>query len=161
MSMICSKQFCINLLVERNIFIMKLSIARVENRGGKDIKEFVNYLLCSVLSLFLDIGTFVVSIRFFGFFWVYAAAIGFLVGSTVAYLGSIFWVFQSRQMANHQGTEFFFFIAIGVCGLALCEFLLWLGITVMGYSPEETRIFASIVTFFFNFLVRKIALFRG
>lgn len=140
---------------------MKLNIIGIENRSEKDIKEFFNYFICSILSLFLDIGTFVVSIRFFGISWVYAAAIGFLVGSTVAYLGSIFWVFQSRQMANHQGTEFFFFVAIGVCGLALCELLLWLGVSIMGYSPEATRVFASVVTFFFNFLVRKVALFRG
>lgn len=143
------------------MFTMKLNINDIRNGADKDLREFFNYLLCSILSLSLDIGTFIVLLRVFEVFWVYSAAIGFLVGSTFAYLGSIFWVFRSRRMARHQGTEFFFFIAIGVCGLALCEFLLWLGVTVMGYSPEATRVFASAVTFFFNFLVRKIALFRG
>lgn len=140
---------------------MSSSAYSIENEVEKDTKEFLRYFVCSVFSLGLDIGAFSICIRFLGIFWVYAACIGFLLGSTVAYLGSIFWVFQSRRMAPHQGTEFFVFVAIGVCGLALCEFLLWLGITVMGYSPELTRAFASVVTFLFNFLVRKIALFRG
>lgn len=138
-----------------------MDIRNIENEIEKDNKEFLRYFLCSLLSLVLDIGTFSVSIRFLGIHWVYAACIGFFVGSFVAYLGSIFWVFRSRRMAAHQNTEFFLFVAIGVCGLALCEFLLWLGITVMGFSPEPSRAFASVVTFLFNFMVRKIALFRG
>lgn len=140
---------------------MNAIAGNIKAEAEKDTKEFLRYFVCSVLSLVLDIGAFSISIRFFGISWVYAACIGFLIGSTVAYLGSIFWVFQSRRMAPHQGMEFFLFVAIGVCGLALCEFLLWLGITVMGYSPELTRAFASVATFLFNFLVRKIALFRG
>lgn len=132
-----------------------------ENEIKKDSKEFIRYFLCSLVSLILDLGTFSILIRVFGIHWFYAACIGFLLGSSFAYVGSIFWVFQSRRMADDQAREFFFFVSIGVCGLILCECLLWLGITVLQFSPELTRAVASVVTFLFNFLVRKIALFRG
>ncbi|MFT8589222.1 MAG: GtrA family protein [Acetobacter orientalis] len=140
---------------------METGICIDEKEIKRDTKEFLRYFICSVLSLILDIGAFSASIRFLDVHWMYAACIGFIIGSTVSYLGSIYWVFQSRKMATHQNTEFFLFVTIGVCGLILCEFLLWLGITVMGFAPEVTRAFASVITFFFNFMVRKIALFRG
>lgn len=127
----------------------------------KDSKEFIRYFLCSLFSLMLDLGAFSLLIRVFGVHWFYAACIGFMLGSSFSYIGSIFWVFQSRRMANDQAREFFLFVSIGVCGLLLCECLLWLGITVLKFSPELTRAVASVVTFLFNFLVRKIALFRG
>lgn len=126
----------------------------------KERNEFLRYFVCSLFALILDIGTFSISIRFLGLHWVYAVCIGFLVGSIVSYLGSIFWVFHSRDMATHQGTEFSLFIIIGICGLGLCEFLVWVGMKVLGLPAELTRFFASIVTFFFNFVIRKIVLFR-
>ncbi|MFT8418370.1 MAG: GtrA family protein [Acetobacter sp.] len=140
---------------------MSLKEESAGNKIKKETEEFLRYFLCSVISLLLDIGIFSISIRVWGIHWVYAACIGFFVGSIFAYLGSIFWVFQARRMVAHKNEEFFIFVAIGVCGLALCEFMLWLGITVLGFAPEPSRAFASVVTFLFNFMVRKIALFRG
>ncbi|MBV1830689.1 GtrA family protein [Komagataeibacter sp. AV436] len=126
---------------------------------SRDIGEFIRYFLCSVFSLGIDIGSFSFAIHFLGIHWAYAAGLGFILGSITAYLGSIFWVFKSRRMKTHQNKEFFLFLIIGICGLLLCELTLWVGINLEGFQPEITRVFASILTFIFNFVVRKIILF--
>lgn len=123
-------------------------------------KEFFRYFLVSVLALMLDVGVFSVSLRLFHLPWVWAAVLGFVAGAILAWMLSIRMVFRHRTLRRSPMVELVWFILIGVMGLGVTEVVLWLSIERLHIVAEFGRLLAAWMTFIFNFVVRKIVLFR-
>ena len=124
------------------------------------LKEAYRYFIASGIALLVDIGTFSLFLRFFEFDWFFAATTSFIFGMVTAYTISIAWVFENRAFSKNKISEFFIFLLIGLAGLAVTQGILWLGIGWFDWIPEMVKISAAGITFAFNFLVRKIFLFR-
>lgn len=124
------------------------------------LKEAYRYFIASGIALLVDIGTFSLFLRFFDFDWFFAATTSFIFGMVTAYTISIAWVFENRVFSKNKISEFFVFLLIGLAGLAVTQGILWLGIGWFDWIPEMVKISAAGITFAFNFLVRKIFLFR-
>ena len=122
-------------------------------------REFIGYFLISLLALAVDLGSFSFSLRILDFSWPLSAAIGFCAGVFLTYTLSICFVFSERKIKNNKIAEFFIFISIGIGGLLVTQFVLWLGIELMNLHPEFTKIVAAGFTFLYNFLLRKYFLF--
>ncbi len=132
---------------------LKLSLNQKINR------EFIGYFLISLLALAVDLGSFSFSLRILDFPWFISAVIGFCAGVFVTYSLSIFFVFSDRKIKNNKIAEFSIFISIGIGGLLVTQFILWLGIELLNLHPELTKMAAAGFTFLYNFLLRKYFLF--
>lgn len=121
--------------------------------------EAPSYFLASLIALAIDLGSFSALMRFAAVSWFWASACGFTMGAVVAYLLSIHWVFATRRLKNSPHTEFGIFILIGLSGICLTQFLLWIGIDLLHALPELVKLAAAGVTFMFNYIVRKTFLF--
>lgn len=127
----------------------------------KNTPEFFRYLLASFIALGVDLAFFSVGIRAIGLSWPVAAALGFFLGVCTAYFLSIRFVFLKRKFSRAPLGEFLVFFTVGVIGLGLTQLILWIGIELLKLNPEVSKLAAASVTFFFNFVVRKIALFSA
>jgi putative flippase GtrA len=78
----------------------------------------------------------------------------------VAYVLSVRFAFARRSLADSR-LEFALFAVIGVIGLMLTEFILWLLIARLGSEPHLSKLVAAGFVFLFNFTSRKFMLFRG
>lgn len=123
------------------------------------VLEFIRYFVASGGALGVDFGLFRLGLHA-GLAYPLAALIGFCAGAVVAYVASVFWVFENRSV-RRTGVEFGLFVAIGVAGLLLTEAILWLEIEQMGRPALWSKAVAAGIVFFFNFGVRKITLFRA
>jgi putative flippase GtrA len=121
--------------------------------------ELLRYFLASAGALAVDTGLFSALLQA-GMAYPVAATLGFCAGAVVAYLASVFWVFESRSVRN-AGVEFGVFVGIGVGGLLLTEALLWLFIGRLGLPPVASKLGAAGFVFLFNFVVRRATLFRS
>ena len=121
--------------------------------------ELGRYFAASLLALAIDTGTLSVSLRLLHLGLAWSASIGFVLGASVAYLLSIRWVFKARAFGNTPTLEFLSFVAIGIAGLGLTQLVLWLGVTRLGLLAEAVKLAAAVLTFLFNYLVRKSLLF--
>ncbi len=121
------------------------------------IREFVRYFIASAGALAVDAGLYHLGLQA-GLAYPLAAFIGFCAGAAVAYITSIAWVFEQRNI-RRVAVEFGLFVAIGVCGLLLTELLLWLQVERLGWPPFWSKAGAAGVVFIFNFAVRKTVLF--
>ena len=122
-------------------------------------RDLSRYFAASLLALAADVGTMSACLRLLHLGLVWSASIGFVAGAVFAYLLSIRWVFRTRAFADAPLLEFLTFVSIGVAGLGLTQFVLWLGVTELGLLPELVKLGAAGITFAFNYVVRKSLLF--
>ena len=123
--------------------------------------DLSRYFAASLLALAVDMGVLSACLRLLHLSLVWSASFGFVAGAIVAYLLSIRWVFRSRSFAIAPTLEFLTFVGIGVAGLGVTQFVLWLGATELGLLPELVKLGAAGATFIFNYLVRKSLLFAA
>jgi putative flippase GtrA len=121
--------------------------------------DLFRYFGASLLALAVDVATFSGCLRVLGLSVSWSASLGFVAGAAVAYFASIRWVFRDRAFGNAPALEFLTFVAIGVAGLGITQFVLWMGVTELGLVPELVKLGAAGVTFTFNYVMRKSLLF--
>lgn len=130
------------------------------NRHHLLTSEFFRYFAISLIALLVDLAFFSFALRWVGLPWVVAAGLGFAVGVLTAWYLSISFVFKNRTLYRKPAAEFLSFLAIGIAGLGVTEFVLFLGIEQFGVLPEISKLVAAGLTFLFNFSLRKLLLFR-
>ena len=128
------------------------------DRNDKLHVQFLRYFLVATAAFTVDFGTYTILVKVAHAHPVVAATIGFTLGIIVNYLLSIRWVFDKR--ARSAKYELMVFVIIGVIGLVLTDFIVWL-IAVEAQEDELlAKIVATAIVFFWNFGARKFILFN-
>lgn len=141
--------------------VVPLAVARpapVASLPVPSLGELLRYFLSSGLALGVDTSLYVLLMRVAGWSYASAAAAGFAAGLAVVYLLSVRWAFQTRRLTDSRA-EFALFAAIGVAGLMLTEWLLWLLIDGLDADALVAKAVSACIVFIFNFSVRKWLLF--
>ena len=123
--------------------------------------EFFRYFVVSTAALLADFIVFSFGIRLLNIPWPLSATCGFIIGVLVAYFLSVRFVFSRRKLRAAPLRELLVFSAVGLAGLALTQITLWIGIELLQFNPEFSKVCAAGFTFIFNFLVRKFVLFSS
>ncbi|MDR3158228.1 MAG: GtrA family protein [Zoogloeaceae bacterium] len=94
-----------------------------------------------------------------------ATASGFIAGLICNYIFSCIFVFQKidAKAKQHKTRSFILFAIIGVIGLGLTELLMYIGIHHL-IGPDwylAIKIFTAGVVLLWNYLARKILIFKG
>ena len=124
------------------------------------VVQFFRYFCSGGLAFVVDKTLFVVTHYFtlhLNNYW--ATSVGFVAGIIITYLLSIFWVFDERRMKNTL-FEVLIFVAIGIVGLGLMNFFMWI-FTVQMAIPNDfvcNLLSTSLVTLW-NFIAKKYILF--
>ena len=121
--------------------------------------QLFRYTFVGGVAFLADFGLLAGLTELAGLNYLLSAALSFIVGLTVNYLLSVQWVFASRKLADRRA-EFLLFALIGVVGLGLNELFLWLFTEFVGWYYLVSKIVATVIVFFWNFLARRIILFR-
>jgi putative flippase GtrA len=120
--------------------------------------EFLRYLAVSGLALIFDTAGLLLAANFVHYLW--AATFGFVLGAVTSYLLSVRWVFRHRRLAAFPKTEFAAFAAVGVAGLGLNNLAIYVAVEHAGLGLVAAKAVAAMLTFSFNFGLRKWGLFR-
>lgn len=129
------------------------------NRGlNATAAELLRYFAVSAVALAVDTVTLLLAANFVHYLW--AATFGFLLGALTSYLLSVRWVFRHRRLAAFPKTEFAAFAAVGVAGLGLNNMAIYAAVEYAGLGLLAAKAVAAVLTFSFNFGLRKWGLFR-
>jgi putative flippase GtrA len=120
--------------------------------------ELFRYFVASIFALLVDVGILLALTQIFAVHYLAANVISFVTGSIVAYLASAHWVFEKRRLDN-KALEYLVFLLIGVFGLGVNEAALWTCMEVLIWPLLPAKLMSAGVSFLFNFIVRKAALF--
>ena len=122
------------------------------------LSELLRYLAVSGVALAVDTAGLLLAANFVHYLW--AATFGFLLGATTSYLLSVRWVFRHRRLAAFPRTEFAAFAGVGGVGLGVNNLAIYAAVEHAGLGLLAAKAVAALLTFSFNFVLRKWGLFR-
>ncbi len=128
------------------------------NKSDKTSVQLLKYAFVGGIAYCVDFGSLFFLTEFVKIHYLISAAIAFILGLLTNYALSIFWVFPKRTLANKR-TEFFIFSIIGLVGLGLNEVIIWFFTELIHFHYLISKIFSTVVVFFWNFIARKKILF--
>jgi putative flippase GtrA len=120
--------------------------------------QLLRYFLVGGIAFIADISMLYLLTEFAGCYYLVAAGFAFLLGLTINYLLSVYWVFDYRAVSNRM-LEFLIFTAIGLVGLVMNEAILYVLTEKLAVYYVFSKVFSTLVIFIFNFGMRKIMLF--
>ena len=122
-------------------------------------RQLLKTVVASQAAFWLDFGILALLTEAAGLHYLVSAAVAFLAGTTVSYILSVAWVFDTRRVAS-KAAEYALFVLVGVVGLALNEGLLWVFTEALGLHYLVSKVVAATLIFGWNFGARKLLLFR-
>lgn len=120
--------------------------------------ELLRYLAVSGVALAVDSASLLLAANVVHYLW--AATLGFLLGAVTSYLLSVRWVFRHRRLAEFPITEFAAFAAVGVIGLGLNNMAIYFAVEHIGLGLLAAKAVAAMLSFSFNYGLRRWGLFR-
>ena len=121
--------------------------------------QFFRYLFVGGGAFVVDFGSLLILTEWFNIYYLFSAALAFLLGLITNYFLSTTWVFNKRTL-NKRHHEFIIFAIIGIVGLGLNELIIWYFTEKFLFHYAFSKIIAAAVVLFWNFTARKIVLFR-
>lgn len=121
--------------------------------------QLFRYTFVGGFAFMVDFGTLYILTDYLKIYYLISAGIAFILGLIVNYLLSIKWVFNVRVVENHM-LEFLIFSLIGLVGLGLTEFFLWLFTDILLIYYLVSKAITAFMVYFWNFTARKIFLFN-
>lgn len=120
--------------------------------------QLLKYGLVGGTAFALDFSLLYILTDFLHIYYVLSATAAFIAGLLCNYSLSVYWVFNERALTNKYA-EFLVFSLIGVVGLLLNDGLIWTLTEVGKMHYLESKAFAAVVIFFWNFFARRQVLF--
>lgn len=121
--------------------------------------QFFRYTLVGGTAYVVDFGTLFLVTEYLHVHYLTSAAVAFLLGLTVNYILSTWWVF-SRRRTRSRAAEFLIFGLIGMVGLGLNELFIWFFTELLLFYYLLSKIFSTFFVYLWNFFARKFILFN-
>lgn len=128
-------------------------------RGSRTARQLLKTVVASQAAFWLDFGILALLTEVVGLHYLASAAVSFLAGTTLSYVLSIVWVFDTRRFSS-AAAEYALFVLVGIVGLGLNEGLLWVFTEPLGLHYLVSKVVAATLIFGWNFAARKLLLFR-
>lgn len=127
-------------------------------KSDKTSVQLFKYFFVGGIAYTVDFGSLYILTDIVKVHYLISAAIAFTLGLITNYTLSIFWVFSQRTVANKR-LEFVIFTVIGMVGLGLNEVIIWFFTETVHFHYLISKVFSTVVVFFWNFFARKKILF--
>ena len=125
----------------------------------KLLVQFVRYFFVGGFAFVVDFGLLYILTEYAGLHYLLSATLSFIAGLLVNYIISCIWVFGNSKFKSRI-VEFLFFAAIGVVGLGLNDFFIWLFTDCIGTHYMFSKIVAAALVYLWNFFARFYLVFR-
>ncbi|MBC8359163.1 MAG: GtrA family protein [Candidatus Aminicenantes bacterium] len=128
------------------------------SKSHKTSIQLFKYGFVGGIAFCVDFGSLFFLTEVIKIHYLISAAIAFILGLLTNYTLSILWVFPKRAIADKR-VEFLLFLIIGLVGLGLNEVIIWFFTEFIHFYYLISKLFSTVVVFFWNFFARKKILF--
>lgn len=123
------------------------------------LHQMFRYIFSGGVAFVIDISVLWFLTEIVNFHYLVSAVIANIIGLIVTYIFSIYWIFNSRSVKN-RAIEFMLFALIGVVGILLTLFFMWLITDIIGISYLISKIITVGIVAVVGFVLKKYILFR-
>jgi len=128
-------------------------------KSSDTLFQLFKYAYAGGFSFLIDFGTLIMLTEYFHIHYLASASTAYIFGLMINYFLSVYWVFDNRSF-NNRMLELLVFTIIGLIGLLLNQFFLWILTDILLIYYAISKIITSSIVFFWNFLARKFVLFN-
>jgi len=122
--------------------------------------QLVRYSLTAFSTFLLDYGLLYL-LQHLGLYYILAAGISFVTGITCNFILTKYFAFRGIRAPVGKTGEYGTMICISGTGLLLTLALMYLFTDCFGLPVMLSKLIAGFMVFFWNFLGRKLLLYRG
>jgi putative flippase GtrA len=126
----------------------------------KPLVQFFRYVFVGGCSFLVDAGVLWLCVQI-GMHYLIAACFGFVAGLVCNFILSRALVFRAQTARVGRALEFAAYALIGLIGLGLTEALLYFFTDILHVFYMISKVIASAVVLFWNFLARKLLLYKN
>jgi len=121
--------------------------------------QMLRYILMASIVVTIEVGSFWVMNSVIGLKYQVAAVLSMAMGIVLNWLGSNFFVFSKSRF--HPVHEFILVAGVSLVGVGMQLLTLYLAVEYFNILPVTGKFIAICVTFAWNFLVRKLYVFKN
>lgn len=121
--------------------------------------QLFRYLFVGGTAFVVDAGCLFLLERM-GLNYLLAAVFAFIAGLTVNFILSKALVFKGNESGSSNEVEFFVYAVIGVIGLGLTELIMYLFTERLSVYFMLSKVVAAVIVLIWNFMARKVTLYR-
>lgn len=130
----------------------------IKGKSSALIVQIFRYLVSGVTAFVVDFSALWFFTEIVNLHYLLSTVIANSIGLVITYLFSIFWIFDSRRVKNTE-YEFLIFILIGVLGILLTMFFMWLITDVLAVQYLISKVFTVVIVAVISFILKKLILF--
>lgn len=131
----------------------------LKDKTDNTLIQLFRYTFVGGIAFIIDFSTLYILTEIFNIYYLFSAALAFLLGLAVNYILSILWVFKFRIIKSRY-VEFIIFGIIGIIGLGLNELIIWTFTEFVGFHYMASKIVSTIIIYLWNFFARKYILYN-
>lgn len=121
--------------------------------------QFFRYIFVGGIAFLVDGGSLFL-IEYIGIHYLAAAVVAFILGLIANYILSKLLVFKGNTSNKSNWTEFFVYGIIGIIGLGITEGIMYVFTEKLKLYFMLSKIIAAAVVLVWNFVARKMILYR-
>lgn len=122
------------------------------------VKQAFRYMLLAAIIVIIEVSSFVALNGLFHLNYLLSTILSMLIGIVLNWLGSKIFVFSQSRF--HPAHEFLLVLAVSLVGVGIQLAVVWFVVNKLRTQPVIGKIIAILVTFIWNFWVRKIYIFK-
>ena len=130
----------------------------------KLIKQFISYFFVGGMAAIVEWVMFFLFSSIMSIDYLYATVFAFLFSTTANWILGRILTFKQSSYENKRGMELILVFAVSLVGLVFNMLLMYLFVTILGMDTDMlkvlAKIFATGIVFVWNFLGRKIFVYR-
>jgi putative flippase GtrA len=116
--------------------------------------QAVKYFFVGGFCTILDLALLFILTNFFGINYLVSSIISFMSGTILNYYLCTLWIFKIRVIENRYH-EFTYYLIITGVALGINTLLIWGFTAILGLYFMLSKVFATVVTYCWNFWARK------
>lgn len=120
------------------------------------LMQLFKFGLVGVVATVLDFLFLFLLTEIFGMYYLFSAAVSFVLSTLFNYVASMRFVFNSKFTKDEKTKELLLFTILSVIGLLLNQFLMWLFVEKIALYYMLAKIVATFFVMAWNFISRKI-----
>lgn len=120
------------------------------------LTQLFKFGLVGVVATLLDFLFLFLLTDVFGMYYLFSAAVSFVLSTLFNYVASMRFVFNSKFTKDEKTKELLLFTTLSVIGLLLNQFLMWLFVEKIALYYMLAKIVATFFVMAWNFISRKI-----
>ncbi len=123
----------------------------------KDIKQFILYLIVGGLATIVEWAVFYLLDNIMAINYMIATAIAFIISTFANWLFGRIILFQKTQ---NTAKEIIKIYLTSIAGLIMNLLIMWIAIETFHMNEMLSKIIATCIVFFWNFLIRKLFIYK-